>query len=167
MQSHEHRLHSAFSFAPAFRGTSRAVKQRQNHLFNNHSSFGFQQSAASPDNLEVTLPCEEVMRATRKDTGNRHPRTSQSAVVPAIPEQWYECLNETGPKPGSIPFVDGKPNFSSEVLYAQIFQMIRLSVFRTLCQTTAVHSPCKLNGCLPVLPKVRNQHLCRIPCCLG
>ncbi|KAL8932380.1 MAG: hypothetical protein Q9216_006862 [Gyalolechia sp. 2 TL-2023] len=111
MQCHEYRLHSAFPFPPASHETSNLVKGRQSLLFDNHSSLGLEESVAPPDISEATPPLREVMRATRKDTGNLHPRTSQPAVVPAIPEPWYECLNETGPKPGSAPFIDDDPPF--------------------------------------------------------
>ncbi|KAL8937018.1 MAG: hypothetical protein Q9211_003899 [Gyalolechia sp. 1 TL-2023] len=111
MQCLDRRFHSTFPFTPAFHGTSRLVEQRQNQLFDKRSSFGFKELAASPNNLEVTPPFGEVMRAATKDTGYRHTKTSQPAVVPGIPEQWYKCLNETGPEPGSVPFGDDDPPF--------------------------------------------------------
>lgn len=106
-QCHECRIHPAFPITPAFQQSFRDLKQRPNQSYSCLPSFGFKESAALPDKLKLTLPFGDIMPTTRKDAVRQHPRTSQPTVVPGVPEQWYECLDETG----AIPFIDDDPPF--------------------------------------------------------
>ncbi|CAO1602587.1 hypothetical protein XANCAGTX0491_006194 [Xanthoria calcicola] len=70
------------------------------------------------------------MRARRdgsNEMSNRHQRRFRPMIAAGIPGHWYDRLNEIGPEPGLVPFVDDDPPFhlqrpSSDEGSAQAFQ---------------------------------------------
>ncbi|KAL8912836.1 MAG: hypothetical protein Q9171_002214 [Xanthocarpia ochracea] len=52
-----------------------------------------------------------TQKHSSNDLSNRYQRRPRPMVAAAIPEQWYERLNEIGPGAGHIPFGDDEPPF--------------------------------------------------------
>lgn len=44
------------------------------------------------------------------DMSNRHQGRPRPMIAAGLPGQWYNRLNEIGPEPSLIPFVDGECN---------------------------------------------------------
>lgn len=117
------------------------------------------------------LPWPQAMRARRDgstEMSNRHQRRFRPMIAAGIPEHWYDRLNEIGPEPGLVPFIDGRctpqqrPSFVIEDS-----QMNPHSISKGLVQTKAVPRPSRTNRFPLDLVDVPNRSHSHTLCYLG